>query len=172
MRAKKQQYKREMTIEQNKYKEYRFYDGSDMVRDMVREDVREEFGDYGYCFFTIVSCPLDNSDNSQINEIRCMGNYCNKDSTIEKIFGSADDAIAKLASNNSFRCLENMEDTLCNRCISCNSTHRSELVAAQHDDVSKCGICDSSYNLNLESASEHTLTYLILGKLIGLFIQE
>ena len=31
---------------------------------------------------------------------------------------------------------------------------------------------DSSYNLNLESASEHTLTYLILGKLIGLFIQE
>jgi hypothetical protein len=160
VKPKEQQYKIDITVSSDIYEKYRFFNSSDMA-----PDVPEGFGDYGYCFFTHVSCPLDNSDNSQINEIRCMGNNCNKNSTIEEIFGSTDEAITKLIGENRYRCLESMEDTVCNRCISCNSTHRSELVAGQTADLRECRSCPASLNLNLlENQSEHTLTYLILGK--------
>lgn len=152
--AKKAQYKREIP---EQTKEYRFYNSSNMSL-----DVPEKFGDYGYCFYTYVSCPLDNSSSTHINQIRCKGNYCNKNSTIETIFGSMEDAKTKLTNENRFRCLEKMEDTYCNRCVSCNSTHRAELVEGLHVDLRECSKCPPIMNLNLEKPNEHTLTYLIL----------
>jgi len=154
--AKKAQYKREIP---EQTKEYRFYNSSNMSL-----DVPEKFGDYGYCFYTYVSCPLDNSSSTHINQIRCKGNYCNKNSTIETIFGSMEDAKTKLTNENRFRCLEKMEDTYCNRCVSCNSTHRAELVEGLHVDLRECSKCPPIMNLNLEKPNEHTLTYLILGE--------